>query len=213
LPTILSILHENEEAEQIAAGNAGWPSQFRFAVHVIWSRVPELWTLRASNYMPTPDANLPSPKEGNDSLRIRWGVLVVVLGVVVIYFSVTRFHEEWKWGKVFYDLGMAIITVGLVELILLNALRALAMKKTAMEELLENFRRIDAKYGEKLAKISESLKELQLEDIQNTVNAIREDLVHKGEELKNIRRKVDPGFDSSWRDLEEEIKRGKDEQA
>ena len=31
--------------QQIAARNAGWPSQFRFAVHVIWSRVPELWTL------------------------------------------------------------------------------------------------------------------------------------------------------------------------
>ncbi len=27
---------------QIAAGNAGWPVQFRFAVHVILSRVPEL---------------------------------------------------------------------------------------------------------------------------------------------------------------------------
>src|SRR5258705_28779 len=30
---------------QIAAGNAGWRSQFRFAVHVIWSRVPDLWSL------------------------------------------------------------------------------------------------------------------------------------------------------------------------
>ena len=29
----------------IAAGNAGWRSQFRFAVHAGWSRVPELWTL------------------------------------------------------------------------------------------------------------------------------------------------------------------------
>jgi hypothetical protein len=29
---------------QIAAGNAGWPFQFRFAVHAGWSRVPELWT-------------------------------------------------------------------------------------------------------------------------------------------------------------------------
>ena len=28
-----------------AAGNAGWPFQFRFAVHAGWSRVPELWTL------------------------------------------------------------------------------------------------------------------------------------------------------------------------
>jgi hypothetical protein len=28
--------------DQIAAGNAGRPVQFRFAVHVIWSRVPEL---------------------------------------------------------------------------------------------------------------------------------------------------------------------------
>ena len=32
-------------AKQIAAGNAGWPVQFRFAVHADWSRVPELWTL------------------------------------------------------------------------------------------------------------------------------------------------------------------------
>jgi hypothetical protein len=26
------------------AGNAGWRSQFRFAVHAFWSRVPDLWT-------------------------------------------------------------------------------------------------------------------------------------------------------------------------
>ncbi len=30
---------------QIAAGNAEWSVQFRFAVDFIWSRVPELWTL------------------------------------------------------------------------------------------------------------------------------------------------------------------------
>jgi hypothetical protein len=33
------------DANKIAAHNAGWPSQFRFAVHAGWSRVPELWTL------------------------------------------------------------------------------------------------------------------------------------------------------------------------
>ena len=37
--------YEIDDAEQIAAGNAGWPVQFRFAVHAGWSRVPELWTL------------------------------------------------------------------------------------------------------------------------------------------------------------------------
>jgi hypothetical protein len=30
---------------KIAAGNAGWPVQFRVAVDAGWSRVPELWTL------------------------------------------------------------------------------------------------------------------------------------------------------------------------
>ena len=30
---------------QITAGNAGWRSQFRFAVHVLWSRAPEFRTL------------------------------------------------------------------------------------------------------------------------------------------------------------------------
>jgi len=33
----------------IAAGNAGWRLQFRFAVHAGWSRVPELWTLVAAS--------------------------------------------------------------------------------------------------------------------------------------------------------------------
>ena len=37
---------------KIAAGNAGWRSQFRFAVHAGWSRVPELWTLHSD--MKTP---------------------------------------------------------------------------------------------------------------------------------------------------------------
>jgi hypothetical protein len=36
--------------QQIAAGNAGWRSQFRFAVHADWSRVPELWTLAVIAY-------------------------------------------------------------------------------------------------------------------------------------------------------------------
>src|ERR1035438_4445061 len=34
-----------ETSIKIAADNAGWPVQFRFAVHAGWSRVPELWTL------------------------------------------------------------------------------------------------------------------------------------------------------------------------
>ena len=29
-------------SNEIATGNAGWPVQFRFAVHVNWSRAPEL---------------------------------------------------------------------------------------------------------------------------------------------------------------------------
>ena len=41
LPQMRISYHESEY--QIVAGNAGWPSQFRFAVHVIWSRVPDLW--------------------------------------------------------------------------------------------------------------------------------------------------------------------------
>jgi hypothetical protein len=31
--------------QPVAAGNAGWPFLFRFAVPVIWFRVPEFWTL------------------------------------------------------------------------------------------------------------------------------------------------------------------------
>jgi len=36
---------QQSTAQQIAAGNAGWRPQFRFAVRVLWSRVPELWAL------------------------------------------------------------------------------------------------------------------------------------------------------------------------
>jgi hypothetical protein len=37
--------HDRLFIQPLAAGNAGWPFQFRFAVHAIWSRVPELWPL------------------------------------------------------------------------------------------------------------------------------------------------------------------------
>ena len=30
---------------EVAGANRRWRWQFRFAVHLIWSRVPELWTL------------------------------------------------------------------------------------------------------------------------------------------------------------------------
>jgi len=40
-----SPLPRSGSVQQIAAGNAGWRSQFRFAVHAGCSRVPELWTL------------------------------------------------------------------------------------------------------------------------------------------------------------------------
>jgi hypothetical protein len=43
---------------QIAAGNAGWRSHFRFAVHVGWSRVPELWTLGKDESAKSQDENL-----------------------------------------------------------------------------------------------------------------------------------------------------------
>jgi len=39
---------------KIAAGNAGWLVQFRFAAHVLWSRVPELWTFCGVQTMSAP---------------------------------------------------------------------------------------------------------------------------------------------------------------
>jgi hypothetical protein len=37
---------------KIGAANAGLRLQFRFAVDVIWSRVPELWTLGDTARLP-----------------------------------------------------------------------------------------------------------------------------------------------------------------
>jgi len=57
-------------ANKIAAGNAGWPFQLRFAVHAGWSRVPEIWMfLRAEatawkNAPLIPAAVMATPKWG-----------------------------------------------------------------------------------------------------------------------------------------------------
>ena len=48
--SILSRRIETMWEYQIAAGNAGWRLQFRFAVHAGWSRVPELWTFDMSEH-------------------------------------------------------------------------------------------------------------------------------------------------------------------
>jgi hypothetical protein len=41
----MKIKDSMQSAKQNIPGKAGWQLQFRFAVHSIWSRVPELWTL------------------------------------------------------------------------------------------------------------------------------------------------------------------------
>ena len=42
--------HDNA-AQPCAGANPGWSSQFRFAVHVFFPRVPELWTLGIQTIM------------------------------------------------------------------------------------------------------------------------------------------------------------------
>jgi hypothetical protein len=43
--TVLPLLPRSGSVQQIAAGNAGWPVQFRYRGGCHQPRVPELWTL------------------------------------------------------------------------------------------------------------------------------------------------------------------------
>ena len=49
-------LPRSGSVQPLASGNAGWPSQFRFAVHGFWSRVPELWSFGAAINVTIDDA-------------------------------------------------------------------------------------------------------------------------------------------------------------
>ena len=85
---------------QIAAGNAGWRSQFRFAVHVLWSRVPELWTLAINNNLNT-----------KSRLNKRWiayafiGAFFVLIVVVYLgrYFDIGASQKEMNDAKKYMD--------------------------------------------------------------------------------------------------------------
>jgi hypothetical protein len=43
-------VNHGHNSTQIAAGNAGWRSQFRSTFHAGWPRVPELWVLGVNTY-------------------------------------------------------------------------------------------------------------------------------------------------------------------
>ena len=94
--------------QQIAAGNAGWRLQFRFAVHAGWFRVPELWTLVAAKEFMTDSQDTVSEMAANeprDTALLRWAKflsIIVVLAVLVgglfgISIHVVALHSAAKF--------------------------------------------------------------------------------------------------------------------
>ena len=68
--------------QPIAPGNAGWPVQFRFAVHAGWSRVPELWTLDITRIH-----NMTAPQK-TQRVRRTWRTPMAVLGCAALAIAV-----------------------------------------------------------------------------------------------------------------------------
>ena len=95
----------------MAASNAGWPSQFRFAVHAGWSRVPEPWTLGGEGTSRT------NNKHENMNKKIITLILVAVIAASTAYAQGEIGTAQLSWaqnGGSFYAYSITLNNTGSV---------------------------------------------------------------------------------------------------
>jgi hypothetical protein len=61
-----------------------------------------------------------------------WAIVILGIGIVLIGLS-TRAGKTWDYGEILYDIGMAVFTVALVELMIIRAFKLWANRKTSLE--------------------------------------------------------------------------------
>jgi len=113
-----------------------------------------------------------------------------ILGAGAIALAV-RIGKPWQITEVIYDLGVALLTVALVELLILRVLHALAARRTALEQMMAELAESAERSKRQMEAIDQSMRDIKLDNVASTLRKIDEIQSIK---LEEIHRAVDPRY-------------------
>lgn len=142
-----------------------------------------------------------SKKENAESFSFRTFIVVVIIGVATIALSVPL-GKKWNPGEMVPDLGVAVITVALIELLVLRVLRQLALRRTKLEleteRMLKDIEQFRLKLEKDAREWEEKMHNFTLESIESKLDIVKDELdyltKYMNDETKEIRVKLDPVY-------------------
>lgn len=128
--------------------------------------------------------------QSEERFQLKLFIVTFILGVGSIALAV-RLGKIWEIADVVYDLGVAVLTVALVELLIFRVLRELAARRTALEKLSQELRDLDERHKKQMETFDHAMKDIKLDNVFTTLHKMDEILTLK---LEEIHRVVDPRY-------------------
>ena len=122
-----------------------------------------------------------------------WVILTVALGVAFIL-AARRMGKAWSLGEILYDVGVAGITVAIVELLFLRVLGALGARKTKLEKLWDELKESREYWNKKGAELEQTIGGHQIDAIFKNSFEVLTRIQTLAAEMKAIRVHVDPEY-------------------
>ena len=116
--------------------------------------------------------------------------LLLLIGIVVVASSVL-FGKEWDWGELIYDLGMAVVIAGLVEVFVMRILSSL---KPGWIDLLDDTDILIKELQDYSKEMEEKTIAFTIKRIDRTVENIEDRFTRLEKELDTIRLAVDTEY-------------------
>src|SRR5262245_29883764 len=111
------------------------------------------------------------------TLRGRWGIFVLALGALVIASSIYFLHKPWTLGELVYDIGVAVLIVGLVDVSFLETLKRFASGKTKLEKRLDQERKVESGLQKWMDALEKSLRDANIECLASDIKGVEMKLV------------------------------------
>jgi hypothetical protein len=120
-----------------------------------------------------------------------WGFVIGILGAVTVFLSVRYLHKPWNAGELVYDIGIAAITVAVLEILLLGSIRRLALRKTELDKFMLNLEKSSREFQERAREIGQQVNDIKLDNTQSTVHLIEQVVLTTQRELNKLQIKFD----------------------
>ena len=101
----------------------------------------------------------------------------MAFGALVIASSIYFLHKPWTLGELVYDIGVAVLIVGLVDVSFLEMLKRFTSRKTKLEKRLNQARKVETELQKWMDAFEKSLRDANIECLASDIKGVEMKLV------------------------------------